>query len=108
MTTAGYADRFAALGAESRLSIVRLLLAAHPDGMPVGEIQEELAIPGSTLSHHLDKLRHEGLITMERDRQFLIYRANTDGLRNLLQFLYAECCTRTKAIPAKEILKACC
>ena len=52
-----YADMFTALGTESRLRILRLLLSAHPDGMVVNEIAQELAISGSTLSHHLDKLK---------------------------------------------------
>jgi len=96
--TAAYADMFAALGAEPRLRILRALLAAHPDGMVVGEIQEELGIAGSTLSHHLDKLKNEDLIAVRRESTFLRYTANTTALQELLGFLYAECCTRNKAI----------
>ncbi|MCX6591320.1 MAG: metalloregulator ArsR/SmtB family transcription factor [Acidobacteria bacterium] len=107
MDAARYADMFAALGSEARLSIVRLLLTAHPEGLVVGELQTELGIPGSTLSHHLDKLKNEGLITVARDRQFLWYRANDEALRDLLQFLYAECCTRSKAVNPKEITRKC-
>jgi DNA-binding transcriptional ArsR family regulator len=105
--TALYADRFAAIGAEPRLRIVRLLLSAHPEGLVAGEIQGELEIPASTLSHHLEKLKNEDLVTVERESTFLRYRANTPALRELLGFLYAECCTRNKAISPKEIL-ACC
>ena len=54
---AKYADMFSAMGTEPRLRIMQLLLSAHPDGLVVGEIQEELDIPNSTLSHHLDKLK---------------------------------------------------
>src|SRR5215510_9754638 len=54
-----YADMFSAMGTESRLRIMQLLLSAHPEGLVVGEIQEELDIPNSTLSHHLDKLKNE-------------------------------------------------
>jgi DNA-binding transcriptional ArsR family regulator len=96
--TARYADMFAALGAEPRLQIVRLLLSAHPDGMTVGEIQAELGIPGSTLSHHLEKLRMEDLVTVRKDKQWLWYSANADALQNLLGFLYAECCTRSNVV----------
>jgi DNA-binding transcriptional ArsR family regulator len=100
--TAAYADMFGALGAEPRLRILRALLAAHPDGMVVGEIQTELGIAPSTLSHHLEKLKNEGLITVRRESTFLRYSANTAVLEKLLGFLYAECCTRNKAIkPAK-------
>src|SRR6266568_4428786 len=95
---ARYADMLSAMGTESRLRIVRLLLSAHPDGLVVGEIQSELGITGSTLSHHLDKLKNEGLVTIRREGTFLRYTANTESLQDLLTFLYAECCTRNKAI----------
>src|ERR1043166_5714615 len=99
-----YADMFAALGTEPRLQIVRLLLSAHPEGMNVGEIQAELGIPNSTLSHHLDKLKNEGLAVVQREGTFLRYLANTDTLRELLSFLYSECCTRNKAIRPDKIV----
>jgi len=93
-----YADTFAAIGAEPRLRIVQLLLSAHPQGLVVGAIQDELGIPASTLSHHLDKLKNEDLVRVRRERTFLWYTANTETLRDLLNFLYAECCTRSEAI----------
>jgi DNA-binding transcriptional ArsR family regulator len=102
-----HAERFAALGAEPRLAILRLLLSAHPRGLNVGEIQKELDIPASTLSHHLERLRHEDLVTVRRDRQFLWYAANTDVLKGLIAFLYAECCTRTHAVPASSLVEIC-
>jgi ArsR family transcriptional regulator len=102
-----YADMFSAMGAEPRLCIMRLLLSAHPDGMVVNQIQNELAIPNSTLSHHLDKLRNEGLINVRRESTYLRYTANTDALRELLQFLYAECCTRSQAVKPQEIVQLC-
>ena len=106
-TTTRFADMFAALGAEPRLQIMRLLLSAHPDGLVVGEIQQETGIAGSTLSHHLEKLKIDELVTAEREKAFIRYRANTDSLQDLLRFLYAECCTRNKAIKAREILNVC-
>jgi DNA-binding transcriptional ArsR family regulator len=96
---------FAALGTEPRLRIIRLLLAAHPDGMVVGEIQEELSGSASTLSHHLEKLKNEDLVTVTREGTFLRYRANSEALQRLLGFLYAECCTRSKAVSAKDIVQ---
>jgi len=99
-----FADMCAALGAEPRLRIVRLLLSAHPEGLIVGDIQAELDIPGSTLSHHLDKLRNEGLVTVRRDKQFLWYAANGAALKELLSFLYAECCARNKAVEPESIV----
>jgi len=93
---------FAAMGTESRLRIMQLLLAAHPAGMVVGEIQAELGLSASNLSHHLDKLKHEGLVAVEREGTFLRCRAEVESLQALLGFLYAECCTRSKAVsPAK-------
>lgn len=98
-------DRFSALGAESRLQILRLLLSAHPTGMFAGEIQEELGIPGSTLSHHLEKLRQVGLVDVSRAGTFLWYKANTNALQEVLGFLYEECCTRNRVLPAESIVQ---
>jgi ArsR family transcriptional regulator, arsenate/arsenite/antimonite-responsive transcriptional repressor len=100
---ARYADMFAAMGTESRLRIMQLLLSAHPDGLVVGEIQAELEISASTLSHHLDKLKNEDLIEVSREGTFLRYRASTAALQDLLGFLYAECCTRNRAIKPKDV-----
>ena len=104
---ARYADMFAAMGTESRLRIMQLLLSAHPEGLVVGEIQSELQISASTLSHHLDKLKNEELIEASREGTFLRYRASTSALQDLLGFLYAECCTRNRAIKPKHILEVC-
>ena len=104
---ARYADMFSAIGTEPRLRIMQLLLSAHPDGLNVGEIQSELDIPNSTLSHHLDKLKNEGLVLVQRESTFLRYTANTDALQELLQFLYAECCTRNKAVKPRDITQIC-
>ena len=101
-----FADMFSAMGTEARLRIVQLLLSAHPEGMVVSEIQEELEIPNSTLSHHLDKLKNEGLVQVRRESTFLRYTADTGALQQLLQFLYAECCTRNKALKPEQV--TCC
>jgi ArsR family transcriptional regulator len=103
---ARYADMLSAMGTEPRLRIMRLLLSAHPEGMVVGEIGEELEIANSTLSHHLEKLKNEELASVEREGTFLRYRANTEALEELLGFLYAECCTRNKAVEPGKIV--CC
>jgi ArsR family transcriptional regulator, arsenate/arsenite/antimonite-responsive transcriptional repressor len=104
--TTKYADMLAAMGTESRLRIMRLLLSAHPEGLVVGDIGAELDIPNSTLSHHLDKLRNEDLVRVRREGTFLWYSANAQALQELLGFLYAECCTRNKAVEPNKIL--CC
>ena len=99
-----FADMFSAMGTDARLRIMRLLLSAHPDGMVVGEIGTELDIPASTLSHHLEKLKHEELVRVRREGTYLRYSANADALRELLAFLYAECCTRNKAVQPGRIV----
>jgi len=99
-----YADMFAAMGAEPRLRIMQLLLTAHPQGLVAGNIQDELGIPASTLSHHLDKLRNEELVNVRRDGTFHWYTANTEALQELLNFLYAECCTRNKAVKPGDLV----
>src|SRR5579872_1699759 len=101
-----YADMLAAMGTEPRLRIVRLLLTAHPDGMVAGEIQAELGISASNLSHHLEKLKHEDLVNVKREGSFLRYTANTDALQELLAFLFSECCTRSKAIEPDKIIRS--
>src|ERR1700689_5959086 len=101
---ARFADMFSAMGTEPRLRIMQALLAAHPEGLVVGEIQEELDIPNSTLSPHLDKLKSEDLVAVSRESTFLRYTANTDALQEVLQFLYAECCTRNKAVKPESII----
>ena len=104
---ARYADMFSAMGAEPRLRIMQLLLSAHPEGLVVGDIQQELDIPNSTLSHHLDKLKSEDLVRVRRESTFLRYTANTEVLQELLQFLYAECCTRNQALKPRDIVALC-
>jgi DNA-binding transcriptional ArsR family regulator len=106
-TIARYADMFTALGTEPRLKIVRLLLAAHPDGLVAGEIQTELGIPPSTLSHHLERLKHEGLVTVRRESTYLRYAANAEVLQELVSFLVSECCSRNKAVNPDVVLRLC-
>ncbi len=102
-----YADMFSAMGTGPRLRIMRVLLSAHPDGMIVGDIGGELGIPASTLSHHLEKLKNGGLVKFRREGTYLWYSANEDVLQELLGFLYAECCTRNKAVEPQAIVRLC-
>jgi len=102
-----YAAMMASMGAEPRLKIIRLLLSAHPEGMVVGEIQAELGVTASNLSHHLEKLKHQGLIHVKREGVYLRCTAATEALQELLTFLFSECCTRTKAVSAEPIVRLC-
>lgn len=104
---ARYADILGALAAEPRLRIMRMLLAAHPDGLVVSELQSELGIPNSTLSHHLEKLKQEHLVESRREGTYQRYTANTSVLQELLTFLFAECCTRSSAISPESITRCC-
>ena len=104
---ARFADMLSAMGTEPRLRVMRLLLSAHPHGLVVGDIGAELEIPNSTLSHHLDKLRNEQLVNVRRAGTCLRYSANAAALEELLGFLYAECCTRNRAVEPKNVVCAC-
>ena len=97
------AAAFAALGQPSRLRVVRLLLSAYPKGLPAGEIQKELGIAAPTLSHHLDKLRQVGIVTAEKDRQWIWYSVKSDALKHLIDFLFEECCTRNRVIDIEDM-----
>ena len=101
-----FAAMLSAMGTEPRLRIMRLLLSAHPSGLIVGDIGAELGIPNSTLSHHLERLRNENLVNARREGTFLWCSANASGLQALLGFLYAECCTRNRAIEPRKITSA--
>jgi len=102
-----FADMFSAMGTGPRLRIMRVLLSAHTDGMVVGEIGNDLGIAASTLSHHLDKLKNEGLVKVRREGTYLWYSAHAEALQELLGFLYAECCTRNKAVEPQAIVRLC-
>src|ERR1700683_5785336 len=102
-----FADMFSAMGTGPRLRIMRLLLSAHPDGMVVGDIGNDLSIAASTLSHHLEKLKNEDLVKVRREGTYLWYSANAEALQELLAFLYAECCSRNKAVEPRKIFSVC-
>lgn len=102
-----FADMLTAMGTATRLRIMRLLLSAHPDGLVVGDIQDELGISSSTLSHHLEKLRHVRLVTVQREGTFLRYSTSEESLQALITFLYGECCTRNKVVNPAAIVRAC-
>jgi DNA-binding transcriptional ArsR family regulator len=102
-----FADMFSAMGTGPRLRIMRALLSAYPEGMVVNEIGSELGIPASTLSHHLEKLKNDDLVKVRREGTYLWYSANSETLQELLGFLYAECCTRNRAIEPQAIVRLC-
>lgn len=82
-----------ALGNPTRLKIYRALIRAGAAGMPVGRLQDRLKIAPSTLSHHIKSLVVVGLVTQVREATTLVCHANYDVMRELVDFLVAECCT---------------
>ena len=88
-------EAVAALGAmaqETRLTALRLLVQAGPDGLPAGEIARRLDVPAPTLSFHLRALLHAGLVSSARDGRSLYYAADYARLESLVAFLSASCC----------------
>ena len=99
---------FSAMGTEPRLRIMQLLLSAHPDGLVVGEIQSELGIPSSTLSHHLEKLKNEELVKVRRDSTFLWYTANTGRIwRSFSAFFTPNAVPATRPSNLRQLFTLC-
>ena len=90
------------LGNETRLSVCTLLVPAGRSGLTVGNIQEMLAIPASTLSHHISRLFHVGLVLQERQGRKLIRRANSKRGEGVLSFLTRNCCVNEVTLPARR------
>jgi len=84
--------RLAELGNSTRLAIFRYLVKAGPEGTPVGQIQQTLGVPGSTLSHHIARLVSAGLVRQIRESRTLFCVAQYPALRELIDFLQSECC----------------
>ncbi|MCP4392085.1 MAG: helix-turn-helix transcriptional regulator [Gammaproteobacteria bacterium] len=89
------ANILAKIGNPTRLKIVRLLVRAGDDGLPVGMIQKKLGIPGSTLTHHITHLKSAGVIRQQRQQATLICKMEFDVLRGLVDYLTEECCADT-------------
>lgn len=83
---------FAALAQPTRLKAFRKLVAAHPDGLPAGDIAAFCKVPHNTMSTHLAALLRGGLISVTRDGRSMNYRANLDGFRGLIDFMLRDCC----------------
>lgn len=90
LTTA--ATAFAALGSEQRLSILRRLVKAGPDGLPIGALGEDVGIAGSVLTHHLKQLASAGLVDQQRDGRRILCSVDFDAVESLSRYLILECC----------------
>ena len=91
------------IGNPTRLKIVRLLVRAGDKGMPVGEIQKNLQIPGSTLTHHIAHLKSAGLIRQEREQATLFCKMEYERLNQLVAYLTEECCVDEAASAGSKV-----
>jgi ArsR family transcriptional regulator, arsenate/arsenite/antimonite-responsive transcriptional repressor len=88
----GTIEALAALAQESRLAIIRLLFRAGADGLSAGVIARRLALPAPTLSFHLSRLHHGGLLVSRREGNSIVYAASYTGMNALLTYLTENCC----------------
>jgi ArsR family transcriptional regulator, arsenate/arsenite/antimonite-responsive transcriptional repressor len=106
METSSVVTALAALAQETRLNVYRLLVEHAPEGLPAGQIAEQLGVPASSLSFHLKELTYAGLISPKQDGRFLWYRADLDAMNGLVGYLTENCCRSSavcdpKCLPAK-------
>jgi DNA-binding transcriptional ArsR family regulator len=99
---------FAALAQETRLRAVRLLVRAGREGVPAGEVGEEMGVSPSNISFHLKELERAGLIVAHRKARQILYAANYDGLSGLIRFLMEDCCDGRTEICAPVLAAPCC
>src|SRR5690625_2395320 len=104
MDTKRVMANFAALTQETRLETFRLLVRHEPKGLAAGEIARRLGVPHNTLSSHLSGLVSAGLAVSQRQSRSLIYRANLDHMKEIIQFLVRDCCAGHLQMP--ELLGA--
>ncbi len=90
-----FAGMLKALGSEPRLRVIRLLIQHGDAGCCVTDIQKEVDCAASTLSHHLETLSRFGLISSRKDAQWIFYSANFEVLKELFNFLWQDCCSRS-------------
>jgi len=93
-------DALAALAQETRLKVYRLLVEAGPEGLPAGEIADELDLPGATLSFHLAHLARTGLVQSRQEGRFVIYSADFQNMNALVGYLTENCCGGRACAPA--------
>ena len=92
METTDTVAELSALAQEHRLAIFRLLVQAGPQGLPAGQVAEQLGLAPNTLTFHFDRLRLAGLVTQRREGRSMIYAAQFETMNALLGFLTENCC----------------
>jgi arsenate reductase len=86
------AAAFGALSQDTRLELIRLLIAEGATGLQPRDIAARLSIPTSTLSFHLAALERAGLTQSTRQGRQMVHAVRFAGLRRLLAFLTDACC----------------
>jgi ArsR family transcriptional regulator len=99
---------FSALSQETRLRIVRLLVAAVPEGLAAGAIADQVEVSPSNVSFHLKELERAGLIASRREARSIIYSADTGALSGLIRFLMEDCCAGRPEICLPVAQASCC
>ena len=105
METNEASTRFSALAQPARLEIIRLLVKAGPSGKPAGKIADALGAPAPTMSFHLKELVRAGLILSRKEGRSVIYAADYGGMRDLVDFLLADCCQGDKRLCGPYVIK---
>ncbi len=96
---------FSALAQSSRLAVLRELVKAGPGGVRAGVLAERLAVPAPTMSFHLKELTHAGLVQSRREGRSIIYAADYGGLRDVIDFLLADCCQGDQRLCGPYVIK---
>jgi ArsR family transcriptional regulator len=98
---------FDALSQETRLRAFRLLVQAGPDGLAAGALSEKLSTPHNTMSFHLNHLSNAGVVSSRKEGRSVIYSANFDATRNLIDFMVRDCCSVDFASIRKDKKSGC-
>jgi DNA-binding transcriptional ArsR family regulator len=93
----------AALAHPTRLAVFRALVIAGPGGLPAGDLARASDVPASTLSSHLAKLEHSGLVSARRQSRHIFYAAQFETARRLIAFLMEDCCAGHPEICAPRV-----
>ncbi len=96
------AKLFAELGNKTRLDILRLLIKAGREGLPIGDIHGRLDIPLSTLAFHLRGLVGAELVEQEKQGRSVLCRPRFDRINEAIAFLKEECCADVAQVGSRR------